>query len=294
MVKQSPDPQIEDDAVQVPSQPWLVYISIVLGIVMVFGLVTWALGLGPFAYRQIFYGTSEVYILNLGDVPVTVQLDQGNPIEVGPESAERTPILGGTTTLITRDKDGKILEEKEVFVDGAPVVYNVMGHRCLVLSDVSSYYLGSPSPGVEVTSRHPKGTRIIPLPHERVIWPRETLRDQVTGAKDGVAWLEIVGCSLLDDSEEHLLAGHLNSLLTERKRAEKEREAAEKIRREMLRGGGDAVDKAMGIDRSPTKKKGGATMKITPPPGAEGAKPKDDAAPGADPAAAPAAAPEKK
>ena len=66
--------------------------------------------------------------------------------------------------------------------------------------------------------------------------------------------------------------------------------AAEKIRREMLRGGGDAVDKAMGIDRSPTKKKGGATMKITPPPGAEGAKPKDDVVPGA----APAAAPEKK
>lgn len=243
------------EPIEVPGQPWALYTGIALGIALVFGLVTWALGLGPFAYRQILYGTSQVYILNMTEGPVEVTLDKGRPVVVAPESAERTPILGGTTHLVAT-KSGELIEEVDAFVDGHPLVYNVGGAQCLVLSDVSSFYLGSANPAVEVKAVFGVGTKLIPLPHTRVIWPRETLRDQVQGASEGVAWLEIVGCSLIEPQERQVLESHLNVLLTERKRVEVERKAAEKIRRAMMRGGGEAVDEVV------EKKGGGATFKV--------------------------------
>lgn len=252
-----------------PGSPWGLYLGVALAGVAVFGLFTWMLGLGPFAYRQILYGTAEIYILNMTDQPVTVQLDSGTPIEVGPESAERTPILGGTTRIITRSESGEVLEEVDAFVDGNPVFYNVSGERCLVLSDVSSFYMGSPQPGVEIQEVFKKGTRIVPLPNERVIWPRETLRDQLTGAGNGVAWIELVGCTLTEPQERHVLQSYLDVQLTERKRVEQERRKAEEIRRQMMRGGGEAVDEALG--KKPGG--GGARLAVPPSPGDAGVAP---------------------
>ena len=249
-----------NEPIKVPSQPWGLYFGIFLGIVLVFGLVTWVLGLGPFAYRQILYGTSQVYVLNMTDAPVEMTLDNGLPIEVGVEAAERTPILGGTTRVVIT-RGGEELEREEVFVDGHPVFYNVGGEGCLVLSDVSSFYLGDPNPRVEVKEVFEKGTKVIPLPHERVIWPRETLRDKVQGAAGGVAWLEIVGCSLITPDEQRLLESHLDVLLTERKRVEQERKKALELRRKMMRGGGEAVDEAMREKR----KASGASFKVSGP-----------------------------
>ncbi len=251
-----------NEPIKVPSQPWGLYFSVFAGVVLVFGVVTWLLGLGPFAYRQLVYGTSQAYVLNMTAGEVEVTLDRGKPLKVKAESAERTPILGGTTVLVARGAGGAVIEEVEAFVDGAPVVYNVGGARCLVLSDVSSFYLKSPEPGVKILEVYKEGTKVVRLPHDRVIWPRETLRDTVRGAEGGVAWLEIVGCSLLEPQERGTLESYLNVQLTERKRIEQERLKAEAIRRAMMRGGGDAVDELMSAKK-------GARMEIKAGEGAD-------------------------
>jgi hypothetical protein len=226
---------------------WLVYGGVAGGVVLIFGLVTWLLGLGPFAYRQIFYGTSEIYVLNMTGRPVVVTLDRGTGLKVGPEAAERTPILGGTTRLVTRDEAGAVIEELEVFVDGKPIFYNVQGERCLALSDVSSFYLPGREKGVEIKEVFEKGTTLVHLPHERMIWPRQTLRDQVINAEQGVGWIEIVACPLLDPEERAVLEGHLDAQLTERKQKEQDEAKMREMQRRMLMGGGEAVDEAFGL-----------------------------------------------
>ncbi len=222
---------------------WALTLGIGTVILLIFGLVTWALGLGPFAYRQIFYGTSELYMLNMTDQHVEVTLDKGTAIPLKPEGVERTPILGGTTLLVTNDKDGKTLEQHEIFVDGNPIFYNVQGERCMVLSDVSSFYLNKADKGIKILKTFDKGQSIIPLPHDRIIWPRQTLRDQVKGAEHGVAWIELVACSLLDPDERHILESHLNIKLTERKKHQQALKKQQEIQRQMRQGGTEAVDK---------------------------------------------------
>jgi hypothetical protein len=209
-------------------------------VLLVFGGVTWALGLGPFAYRQIWYGTSEIYILNMTDHAVSVTLDGGTPREIGSEAADRAPVLGGTTHIVTRNEDGNLIEEMDIKVDGAPVFYNVEGAKCLALADVASYY-GAGDKRVEILETFPRGTRLISLPHDNIIWPRQTLRDEVAGG-DGVAWIEMVACTMLDASNERLLLTHLDLLLTERKRVEQARAKQREINRLMMKGESESVE----------------------------------------------------
>lgn len=234
----------EEEAPRAPAPPWMVYIGITGAVVLAFGLITWMLGLGPFAYRQILYGTTQVYVLNMTDQDVEVTLDKGTGLEVKAEQAQRAPVLGGSSTLVTRDKQGKVIEEMEVFTDGRPLFYNVGGQQCLVLAEVSSFYLPGRDKSVKIIEAFPKGTKIVPLPHDRMVWPRQTLRDQVKNAEGGVAWIEMVACSLLDPEERHVLESHLYTKLTERKRIEEERKKLEELQRKMLYEGSEAVDKA--------------------------------------------------
>ncbi len=254
----------EDEMIPTPTPTWIIYTSTVLGIVLIFGLVTWLLGLGPFAYRQIWYGTSEVYILNMTAQNVEVTLDKGQAITIGPESAERTPILGGTTRIVSRDATGEILEDLEVFVDGNPVLYNVQGERCMALSDVSGFYLPTQPKGIEILATFPKGTSLIPLPNDRIIWPRETLRDQVKNASAGVSWIELVSCPLLDPDDRHVLEAHLDIVLTERKKKEQELKKMREMREMMLRGGTEAIDESLGL--GPKTKTKRQRRPGTPPP----------------------------
>lgn len=156
--------------------------------------------------------------------------------------------------MTTRNKAGEVLETVDVFVDGSPVVYNVMGERCLVLSDVSSFYMNERTNSIEVLETFPKGSRIVNLPNNRVIWPRETLRDQVKHAEDGVAWVEIVACSVME--EKHMLVSTLNILLTERKKKQRELEIKRKM---MMQGGSEAVDSYL------KDKQGGGAARIQAP-----------------------------
>jgi hypothetical protein len=275
----SSEQSYEEEPPKAPAPPWMVYLGVAGAIVMAFGLITWLLGLGPFAYRQILYGTSQIYVLNMTDQDVEVTLDKGTGLEVKAQQAQRTPLLGGTTTVVTRDKQGKELERFDVSVDGNPVFYNVGGERCLVLAEVSSFYLPGRDKGVKIIETFPKGTRVVPLPHTRMVWPRQTLRDEVSNAESGVAWIEMVACSLLDGEEQHVLESHLYTKLTERKRIQEERRKQEEIQRKMLYEGSEAVDKAynpglgqpdagVGGARQPARggkaDAGGAGIKIIP------------------------------
>jgi len=224
-----------------PRRAVLTWSLVALGGVLAFGLITWLLGVGPFAWRVLAFDSTELYVLNMGKEPVEVTLDGGTPFEVAPEDARRRPIYGGTTHVVTRTKDGALIEEIEVTADGAPAVYNVQGTACLALADVSSFFLKVPpaNKGVKVLKTFPQGERVVNLPNPRVIWPRKTLMDQVFDADKGVAWVEIVACPLLDPQEVNVLEAHLNVLLTERKKKQQEDE----IKREMMRkGGSEAVD----------------------------------------------------
>ena len=236
----------ETEVLERPTTPWKVYLASVLVVLLVFGVVTWLLGLGPFAYRQIWYGTSEIYILNMTARTVEVTLDKGTGISIGPESADRAPILGGTTHVVTRGPDGEIIEELDVFVSGFPVFYNVQGERCLVVADVSSFYAPGKDKRVKILTRFSAGAKIVNLPHNNIIWPRQTLRDKVEGGADGVAWVEIVACPLLEEEEEHVLASHLEILLTERKRREQELKKLKEIQRLMIEGDSNGVDNLVG------------------------------------------------
>lgn len=227
-----------------------------LGGLLAFGLLTWMLGVGPFAWRVIVYDSTELYVLNMSSEPVEVILDGGTAFEVPPEDARRKPIYGGVTHVETRKKSGELIEEVEVTADGAPAVYNVGGEACLALADVSSFYLPVPptDKGVKVLRTFPKGERVVNLPTSRVIWPRKTLMDQVFEADKGVDWVEIVACPLLDPQEAAVLEAHLNVLLTERKKKQRE----EELKREMMRkGGSEAVDQRFadaGVPSAPTPK----------------------------------------
>jgi len=243
----------DEEEIKPPAQPWKLYIGIGMIGLIAFGLITWLLGLGPFAYRQLIYGTSEVYILNLTDQDVEVTLDKSDPLAIQPDGYQRTPILGGTTTLVTRNKAGEVLERVTVFVDGNPVVYNIKGARCLVLSDVSTFYDPTKTNEVNVLATYEKGKTVVNLPNEKVIWPRETLRDEVKEAEKGVSWVEIVACPMIDPEEKRLLSTHLSVLLTERKKRERELE----IRRRMMsQQGSEAVDEFV------TKNSGGSGINI--------------------------------
>lgn len=254
-LKHEHDPTHDDDFEEkIPAPPWMMYLGVVGAVLLIFGTVTWLLGLGPFAYRQIFYGTSEIYILNMTEREVMVSIDKGSQTKIPPRSKERTPILGGTTVIRTETADGELIEEVEVFVDGNPVFYNVEGERCMVLSDISGFYLGDPSNGVKVQEKYKKGTRIMHLPHDRMVWPRQTLRDEVKGAELGVAWIELVGCPLLDEDQSDILEGHLSVMLTERKKEEQNLKKLREMQRKLREGGSEAIDKAYGPGAKNKKK----------------------------------------
>lgn len=208
---------------------------------LAFGVLTWALGGGFFAWRIIAYDRGEIYILNMTDAPVFVSFDGGEPIEVPAQDARRTTRNGGETEVETRRADGTLVEAVTIFIDGAPALYNVEGATCLALSDVSGFYLPGRERSAEVVARYEAGTRAVPLPSERIIWPRKTLQDEIRMAEAGVHWIEPVACPLLDPQEDHVLTAHLNTLLSERKRREKE----EELKRKMAREGGDAVDREL-------------------------------------------------
>ena len=226
-----------------PGQPWKLYLLLGVAAIGVFGVITWALGLGPFAYRQIYYGTSRVYILNVTDHPVQVTLDSGSAFEVVPQGIARKPILGGTTTITTTDMAGKVIEEVEIFADGLPVAYNIEGGSCLVVSDVKSFYNTGKRGHVEVTKTYDQTVRTLELPTHNVVWPRETTRDKVLEPEKGVPWLEIVACALIDESERPILVAHLTSQMQQRQKRQKMLE----LQKKMIEGGSEAVDKAVGV-----------------------------------------------
>ena len=88
---------------------------------------------------------------------------------------------------------------------------------------------------------YPKGTTLIELPHSNMIWPRQTLRDQVAGGA-GVAWIEIIACTMRNAGETNVLQAHLDYILTDRKRRQQEIAKQREINRLMMQGDSHAVD----------------------------------------------------
>ena len=81
----------------------------------------------------------------------------------------------------------------------------------------------------------------------------------MSNARGGVYWVELVACVLTEEGEEHLLSGHLNVIITERKREEQRRKKEMEIRRKMMLEGSEAVDNMLDVTRLDA---GGTTTKV--------------------------------
>ena len=251
----TPAPDLNDDIPTPKPMPgWLTGLLAVGGVLAVFGLVTWLIGVGPFAYRTFYYKSAKVYILNMTSAPVIVSVDGGDGWKVGPESSEHKPILGGTSHIVTKTLDGTILDERDVFVDGKPMFYYAGGAQCLVLSDAAGFYTVGAQKQIKLLKTFEAKPTMFELPEGPPIWPRETLRDELKGIEEAVPWVELVACPLIEPDEREMLQATLDILLVERKKRQIQLEKELEIRRRAMYGGDKAVEdyfKDAGLDAAP-------------------------------------------
>lgn len=211
---ESEDLDLDDEALEGSEGPSakLLFAIIAAVLVAVVGAVGYFSGIGWFGYRQIAYGTGELYLGNYLPEKRFVSVDGRDPVEIGPEKYETVEIIGGTSSIRVMDADRETLSEHSVTVDGSDAYFKVAGEPCLVASDVTSFYGGSGE--IEFVDFIRPDQRVYVLGTHNTIWPGEDFPETLQSGDGPGIWIEKVGCPLLED--EPVLRRYLQVRLRDR------------------------------------------------------------------------------
>jgi hypothetical protein len=177
----------------------IVAVSVIVGIAAV-GAVGYLSGAGWFGYRQIMYGNGQVYLLNMGDEPLEVTVEERESVEVPPEDARAVDVVGGESQLVVRNAAGEVVERHTIFVDNSHALLKLTKDGCLVASDVGAFY-GRGGEGLEFVEMIEEEQQLYVPGTTNVIWPRQTFPRKFAREGGDAIWLELVGCSLLEQEE---------------------------------------------------------------------------------------------
>ena len=181
-------------------------VVLIIGLVIL-GIFTNMLGVGPFGYRVLRYGSNQLFLYNHTNKWVFVTIDEGETFEVEPLKTKWIPIIGGTSHIVTTDEDEKLLEEFDVFTDNTNQFYHIEFNDsvCIVRTDVTPYYVKSKDKGMKIVQKIFPSERIFPIPRQNVILPQKTFPDKLAGDTEKVFWIETVNCILLEEGEGIIL-----------------------------------------------------------------------------------------
>lgn len=205
----------------------IVIVSVIVGIAAV-GAVGYISGAGWFGYRQIMYGNGQVYLLNMGSEPLSVTVEGRETVIVPPEDARTVDVVGGESTLVVRavsqaqqskgkkksgegetdevagaeagDEAGEVVARHKIFVDNSHALLKLTKDGCMVASDVGAFY-GRGGEGLEFIEMIEEDQQVYVPGTTNVIWPRQTFPGKFDREGGDAIWLELVGCSLLEQEE---------------------------------------------------------------------------------------------
>jgi hypothetical protein len=187
---------------------------VVLAVLAGFGAIGHFSGTGWFGYRQMLYGSGEIYLLNLGDEKLEVTIDDRETVEVEPKDAQIAELMGGESKVVVRGGDGETRDSYTIKTDNSHALLKVSQEGCVVVSDVSSFYRKGGDDEIEFVEFLEQDDRVYVPGSTNVIWPRKTFPQKLrSGAGPGI-WVENVACSLFE--EEDFLRAYLRVRLLDR------------------------------------------------------------------------------
>jgi hypothetical protein len=179
--------------------------AIVISLVVLVGLgavgfVGHLSGSGWFGYRQILYGSSQLYLLNMSQEPLEVAVEGREPVDIDPEGARTVDIVGGQSSVVVRSTSGETVGEHTVFVDNSDALLKLTEDGCLAASEIGAFY-GRGGDELDIVEFIEADQQLYVPGSTNLIWPRQTFPAKL-GREGGEAiWVELVACALLDEPD---------------------------------------------------------------------------------------------
>ena len=185
----------------------------VAAVIAALGAVGYISGTGWFGYRQIMYGSGQLYALNMGDKPLDVSVDGREAVTVPPEDARVLELIGGQSSVVVRDTSGKEIATHSIFSDDSHALLKLTKDGCLAASDIGFVY-GRGAQKLEFVEMIEKDQQTYVPGTKSVVWPRESFPAKMARQKGQPLWIELVACTLLE--EPKFLRAYLDVRLQER------------------------------------------------------------------------------
>lgn len=203
----SPAPFIDTDTSAPPPSSTIskkLIALFVLFFIVLFGFFGHFLGAGWFFYRNILFGSGELYALNLSADPLWVVVDDHKPVEVRPDDARILPILGGTSQVTVHSAPSEPpIATHSITTDHSHAFLKLSSDGCLVVVDLDPYY-GSANATDEIHFTDTiKADQHLWIPNStNVVWPRKSFPPSLSSGDGPGRWIELVACTLLEDTED--------------------------------------------------------------------------------------------
>jgi hypothetical protein len=177
-------------------------LAVIFGVVVALlgaGSIGHFTGLGFFSYRLFLYGQGELYALNMSKEPLFLVVPGHDLLEVEAENARIVEIVGGTTRVEVRDKEGNVKGEYDVTIKNSHAFLKLTSDECLAVVELDPFYKGTRTQDIVIRAKLDEETRVWIPESKNVVWPRKTFPTRLS-AEDGPGlWVELVGCPLLED-----------------------------------------------------------------------------------------------
>ncbi len=187
--------------------------AVVLIGILIIGVVGQISGAGWFGYRQIMYGSGEVYLLNMGGESLEVEIEGREPVEVDSEGARSVEIVGGESRVVAKNAAGDVVYEETVFVDDSDALVKLTADACLAVSDLSAVY-GRGGDDLEILETLEADQQVYVPGSKNIVWPRQAFPKRMPHDKGDPLWIELVACSLIE--EPKFLRAYLDVRLGQR------------------------------------------------------------------------------
>jgi len=210
----APEYDVDDAGLPSPRRRALTIAAVILGVILALGVVTWAIGIGPFGYRLFAYGNVNLFVYNGTPHFAELEID-GAEYEIKPYEGEMLELTGGeleidtTLRLVKKNPETGVHEitderehlETKSFTGSNETnwLYHVATEEstCLAITDMKAFYTDSGKPDPNIIGKVFKDERLRPLDYENVLYPQDALPDKIPGE---IVWLAVVNCKLLKES----------------------------------------------------------------------------------------------
>ena len=232
-MEQAQDLELEEIKAKGMQRKLFTALVVVLGIVAI-GMVGHLTGAGFFGYRAWMYEGGTLYVLNFKSAGLNVVVDNAESNSVPFENAKMVDILGGTSRIEVKGKDGKVLNHYDVTAKNSHVMLK-QGDACVIVLDMSNYYRKSAThKKFKIVKRMGLKDDLFVPNSTNVVWPRNSFPKKYHSSQGPLYWFEKVACTLLDADEEHMLLAYMERRLIDRMNRNKLKGKHKRILRQRL------------------------------------------------------------